>query len=112
MAARIEPGETLIVGKWILFRDRILGDRILGDPCEQRIGDLVNDVLQYLADHPEQGGWRRLYRDPGDGRLWECSRPRMEMQGGGPRALRVITPERAREVYGWPEPAGDGDQRS
>jgi hypothetical protein len=92
----LRPDEELIVGKWVLFRDRILGD-----PSEQRIGSLVSDVLEYLADHPEQGGWRRLYRDPGDGRLWELSRPRIEMTGGGPRALRVITPERALEVYGW-----------
>ena len=93
---QLKPDEELIVGKWILFKDRILGD-----PSEQRIGDLVNDVLEYCADHPEQGGWRRLYRDPGDGRLWELSRPRIEMAGGGPRALRVILPERALEVYGW-----------
>lgn len=95
----LRPDENLIVGKWILFKDRILGD-----PSEQRIGALVNDVLEYCADHPEQGGWRRLYRDPGDGRLWELSRPRIEMTGGGPRALRVIVPERALEVYGWPKP--------
>lgn len=92
----LRPDEELIVGKWVLFRDRILGDS-----SEQRIGSLVTDVLEYLADHPEQGGWRRLYRDPGDGRLWELSRPRMEMTGGGPRALRVCSVERALEVYGW-----------
>jgi hypothetical protein len=96
----IKPEETLIVGQWILFRDRILGD-----PTEQRIGRLVENHLESLAHHPTSGYWRHLYRDPADGRLWERSHPRPEMQGGGPRALRVITPERALEVYGWSEGA-------
>ena len=102
MTVQINPDEDLFVGTWILHKDRILGD-----PIEQRIGNLVSDVLEYLADHPEQGGWRRLYRDPGDGRLWELSRPRIEMQGGGPRALRVIAPLLALEVYGWADPVAD-----
>ena len=47
-----------------------------------------------------EGGWRQLYRDPQDGRLWELTFPHGSLHGGGPRRLAAISSEDAKRSYG------------
>ena len=47
-----------------------------------------------------EGGWRQLYRDPRDGRLWELTFPQGSLHGGGPRRLAVVDEAEAREGFG------------
>ena len=49
---------------------------------QTRIQQLIRDELVKIAR--DLTGWRVLYRDPKDGRLWQLSYPQSEMHGGGP----------------------------
>jgi hypothetical protein len=91
----IAPNETQLTGKWLLIEDRMVAD----ETC-QRITKLVKDYLVEIGQ--DQSGWDTLYRDPKDGRLWELIYPQSELQGGGPPALRYLTPQEAAQKYGKP----------
>ena len=91
---KILPDETELVG------DRVVDgvDRRADVTCE-RINFLLRHVLEKIAESKEWGAWETLFRDPGDGRLWERTFPQGEMHGGGPPRLKVISEEQARERY-------------
>ena len=46
-----------------------------------------------------EAGWRQLYRDPRDGRLWELTFPMGRSMAEAPR-LSVMSSDEARESYG------------
>jgi hypothetical protein len=92
---KLQPEETLLVGKWIFRRSGTIGDE-----TTRRIHDLVERELIRLA--ADESGWITLYRDPGDGRLWERSFPEGYMHGGGPPQLRCITSAEAAEKFPGP----------
>ncbi|MCK5943232.1 MAG: hypothetical protein KAI24_14730 [Planctomycetes bacterium] len=77
----LRPDERKLVGGWVKVDGRIEADAT----C-RRINWLVGHRLQRVAT----GDWCVLYRDPGDGRLWELTWPQGQMQGGGPPQLAVI----------------------
>jgi len=91
----ISPEEVEIIGSWVM-----VNGRMTEDDTSQRISSLVKTELQQVATSKD--GWEKLYRDPRDGRLWELTYPQSEMQGGGPPALLLISPEKAQEKYGIP----------
>ena len=88
----IGPDETEIIGSWVM-----VNGRMTEDDASLRIRSLVEAELQHIAT--SKNGWENLYRDPRDGRLWDLTYPRSEMQGGGPQALLLISPQRAQEKY-------------
>ena len=92
--ADLESDERELVGAWIADRGRVVAD----DTC-RRIEWLVGQRLEQVAN---AGGWEVLFRDPRDGRLWECIYPRSEMHGGGPPALRLVALSTAVLKYRWP----------
>jgi Immunity protein 27 len=65
---------------------------------QTRIQQLIRDELVKIAR--DLSGWRVLYRDPKDARLWELSYPHSEMHGGGPAKLTWISPQLAKTVFG------------
>ena len=91
----ISPDEVKIIGSWVM-----VNGRMIEDDTSQRISSLVKTELQHVATSKD--GWEKLYRDPRDGRLWELTHPQSEMQGGGPQALLLTSPESAHEKYGVP----------
>ena len=92
------------------FDDLALGERLLAgswseaaagsahDEVDRRIFWLVSRRLTLLT--VADGGWRQLYWDPRDGRLWELSFPHGSLHGGGPRRLEAITSDVASATYG------------
>jgi hypothetical protein len=88
------PNETELAGSWLFVDGRVVGD----ESC-LRIDRLRNGYLQKVATDPSGGGWTNLFRDPGDGRLWELDYPQGELQGGGPPGLRLFTPAEAAARY-------------
>jgi hypothetical protein len=88
----LDPGETVLQGT--------LADGITGAP------DAVEARIRWLAAHRlkplghAEGGWDWLFRDPGDGRLWEQTFPLGSLHGAGPRRLTVIDADAARHKYG------------
>ena len=91
--ADLEPEEGVLSGNW---SDSGLGS--VHDQVDQRILWLVTRRLVVVAT--AEGGWRQLYRDPRDGRLWELSFPHGSLHGGGPRRLERVTDDAARTRYG------------
>jgi hypothetical protein len=85
------PEEVAIVGRWLQTSDGVVAD----ESC-RRIESLVQCYLEHVAEHPQEGGWRTLFRDPGDGRMWERTYPDSQMHGGGPPLLRFIPAEEAK----------------
>jgi Immunity protein 27 len=65
---------------------------------QTRIQQLIRDELVKIAR--DLSGWRVLYRDPKDGRLWQLSYPQSEMHGGGPAKLSWISSQVAKTVFG------------
>jgi hypothetical protein len=88
------PDETLLTGSWIEVDGGVRGDAT----C-LRIHELVKSRLVAVAR--SSSGWKTLYRDSIDGRLWELIYPFSEMHGGGPPRLRVISRETALASYGF-----------
>jgi hypothetical protein len=84
--------ESLLAGSWTEP-----GAGSVHDETDRRILWLVSRRLTLLG--VAEGGWRQLYRDPRDGRLWELSFPHGSLHGGGPRRLAVITTAEASESY-------------
>lgn len=93
---RLLAHEIELLGRWVEQDGKIREDAV----CE-RITRLTDGVLDIVQDHPMQGGWRRLYRDRGDGRYWERSYPASDLHGGGPFALRWISDEEVATEYGF-----------
>ena len=87
---KIDPRETNLMGQW-----QEMSGRVQGDAIEARIGWLITNHLEKVAD----GNWTVLYRDPGDGRLWELTYPHGEMHGGGPKRLTVLSADDAAKRY-------------
>jgi hypothetical protein len=71
-----------------------------GDDTSRLIENLIHNRFAKLAVTAD--GWEALYQDPQDDRFWELTFPQGEMQGGGPRVLRVLSIEAARLKYGLP----------
>ena len=90
--ADLGPDEGLLAGSWTEA-----GAGSVHDAVDQRILWLVSRRLTLLG--VAEGGWRQLYRDPRDGRLWELSFPHGSLHGGGPRRLEAITSDAARATY-------------
>jgi hypothetical protein len=88
----ITPNETEIIGSWMM-----VNGRMIEDDASRRINSLIETELQYVATTKD--GWEKLYRDKQDGRHWELTYPNSEMQGGGPQALLLIGPDKAKEKY-------------
>lgn len=79
--------------------------RLIGNSDEplERIHQLIDHHLERLAI--ADGGWSALYRDPGDGRLWELTYPESYKHGGGPPALFQVSETEAQQKYGAAVPA-------
>ena len=75
----------------------MVNGRMTEDETSHRISSLIKTELQHIATAKD--GWDKLYRDPRDGRLWELTYPRSAMQGGGPQALLLTSPESAQKKY-------------
>jgi hypothetical protein len=88
------PKEDLLVGRWVETATGVVGD----EACT-RIASLIQHSFEVVAEHPEEGGWRTLYRDPRDGQLWERTYPQSHMHGGGPPSLSRIAAERAKAEF-------------
>lgn len=86
---------TLLEGRWINREGGVVRD----EACDA-IERLIGEVLVHIADHPSEGGWRSLYRDPRDGRWWERYYPSGNLHGGGPPSLRRLSRMDAVEEYG------------
>lgn len=93
----IPRDETEIVGRWTEIHGEVQPDAA----C-RRIERLIDTELEQLTAAPD-GGWDTLYRDPEDGRLWECVYEDSSFHGAGPPTLRVCDPALALEKYGWQE---------
>jgi hypothetical protein len=91
--AELRPDEYLVEGSWTEER---VGS--VHDAADRRILWLVSRRLALVAT--AEGGWRQLFRDPRDGRLWELTFPHGSLHGGGPRRLECVSTPRARERYG------------
>lgn len=91
--ADLRPDERVLAGAWAQP-----GVGAVHDDVDQRIFWLVSNRLTRLA--VAEGGWRQLYRDPRDGRLWELTFPHGSLHGGGPRRLECVTALVAAERYG------------
>ena len=89
----IDPSKSSFVGRWLEKDAGVVGD----ENC-QRIQLLISCHLTELARSHD--GWSTLYRDPGDGRLWEHTYPQSHLHGGGPPALECITQAQAKATYG------------
>ena len=93
-AVTLGTEETDLVGKWVLD-----GGRMIGDPVEERISQLVGHELQKIAISPVSGAWETLYRDALDGRYWELTYPHGEIHGGGPKRLTNLSAAAATAKY-------------
>lgn len=89
----LAPDERELAGAWIETERGPVGDEV-----DRRIFWLVSRRLERRG--AADGGWDQLYRDPRDGRLWELTFPSGSVVRGGPRRLRVISPEEAAGKYG------------
>jgi hypothetical protein len=92
-AMNIDPSEKVLTGKWIQQ-----GGRIVADSVSDRIFALTKSHLIEVGKN--SSGWNILYRDPGDGRLWELTYPQGDLHGGGPPHLNCITAADAGRKYG------------
>ena len=88
----LQPHETRLSGAWLVTSHGVKGD----EACN-RIAELLEEQLEELGR--DASGWDALYRDPGDGRLWELIYPHSEMQGGGPPELICLPETEARKKY-------------
>ena len=91
--AELEPEEVDLHGNWLVQQDH----SVVADVIEQRIDWLTSHKLERIAN--DASGWKVLFRDPRDGRLWELTYPHGEMHGGGPRRLHVISRDKAAAKY-------------
>lgn len=90
---KIEPSETVILGRWKVVDGNVEAD----DGC-RRIEELTERYLHEVAR--DESGWDTLYVDPSDRRYWELTYPDSESHGGGPPRLACLSGDEAREKYG------------
>jgi hypothetical protein len=95
-AMKLRSTETELIGKWELVNGNFQADAT----CE-RIEWLKTSCLEKIA----ASNWAILFRDPEDGRYWELTYPRTEMQGGGPPRLTAVSAEKAHAKYRFTGPA-------
>ena len=88
----LAPDEQELAGSWAEP-----GTGSVHDEVDRRILWLVSRRLTLLG--VAEGGWRQLYRDPRDGRLWELTFPHGSLHGGGPRRLVHVEGTVARARY-------------
>jgi hypothetical protein len=88
----LAPDEQALAGSWTEA-----GRGSVHDEVDRRILWLVSHRLTLLG--VAEGGWRQLYRDPRDGRLWELTFPHGSLHGGGPRRLVYVEEAVARARY-------------
>jgi hypothetical protein len=77
-----------LIGSWIMKDGHLIEDE-----TSLLIEYLIQEKLQRIAVTSD--GWEILYQDPQDQRFWELTFPKGEMQGGGPKTLRIISEEAA-----------------
>ena len=92
MTDDLQPWETELVGG---FEHR--DGKLVPDAVSSRIYRLRKAHLQQIAARSDS--YDVLYRDPGDGRLWELYHPHPEAHGGGSQVLRAISPDDAERAY-------------
>ena len=90
--ADLAPYERELVGEWL---ETSTGTQ--PNDVDRRILWLVSRRL--VARGSIEGGWRQLFVDPHDGRLWELSFPQGSLFGGGPRRLAELSPREAAAWY-------------
>jgi Immunity protein 27 len=83
---KLKPDETELIGRWEIEDGRVLSDAT----CE-RIEWLTSRYLQKIAS----SNWKLYFKDPDDGRCWERTYPKGEIQGGGLPRLTVLSAEKA-----------------
>lgn len=77
------PEESELRGQWLLVNGNVVED----DAC-RRIQSLVSGLDRISMSND---GWKKLFRDPRDGRYWELLYLESEMHGGGPPTLKVVS---------------------
>jgi Immunity protein 27 len=92
MNKKLSKIETELIGSWELISGVMKQDSI-----SNRIQWLTDSYL--IQESVDGRNWSALYRDPEDGRNWELYYPQSHMHGGGPPALRFISPDEARKRY-------------
>ena len=88
----LRPDETSLQGGTV-----DLGTRIVPDDVNIRISYLLRERLESVAR--AEDGWLHLFRDPADGRYWELSYPEGQRDRTGPRRLKAMDAQLAREKY-------------
>jgi len=88
---KLQLHETDLIGRW---EDTPRG--VVPDTTAQRIDWLIKHHLTEIRT----GDWTVLYRDPGDGRLWELTYPHGDWHGGGPPRLTCLSLAEAQLRYG------------
>jgi hypothetical protein len=88
----IKSDETSIVEQW-----EFVNNKMISNEQGKRIEWLRKNYLTKIAT--DESGWLVIYQDPNDKRYWELSYPNGEMQGGGPKLLKVIPKEEAMSKY-------------
>lgn len=91
---KLRPNETVLTGSWIE-----VGSGVQADDVCKRIDWLISNDLKKVASSPQWGDWETLFQDLSDGRYWERTYPRGDMQGGGPPQLQVISATAAKAKY-------------
>ncbi len=81
-----------LIGKWVFEDGELQPSR-----DERRIGDLLKGVLVEVCDSDD--GWEKLLRDPSDESLFVLSYLESESHGAGPRRLRSVSVEEARQKF-------------
>jgi len=89
---RLRSDETELVGTW-----KLQNGKMTEDDVSLRIRKLTDEELRLIAE--SNGGWSKLFQDPTDQRYWELTYPSSDSYGGGPAALRLISPPEARKKY-------------
>ncbi len=88
----ISSSENSIIEQW-----EFINNRMITNEQGKRIDWLVKNYLEIVST--DKSGWLVLYQDPKDKRYWELSYPNGEMQGGGPRQLKVVSEADAMSKY-------------
>jgi hypothetical protein len=89
----LQPDEVFLEGKW-----EEKDGSVKKDTTAIRIEWLINHWLKKLAT--SDGGWTVLYQDSTDQRFWELTFPHSAWHGGGPPALRCLSPQEAKSKFG------------
>lgn len=86
----IRPEETILQGYWL-----DTGSSVTADANWERIRRLTQEHLELMAI--AGNGRERLYRDPGDNRLWELTPVDPNLPAGPPLLQVIDRPSAARK---------------